>query len=199
MLLFAALTLHIGKCNLRTRRIIIYCWAQPCIIALLFLWYAVFETDGGLTMYVICSIQVFPSSMFYFVWNFMTINIMGNKTVPKFDWVHLESAKNSDHILQYKPFLCLSLHLASGYVCPPNWVQFGDNCYYISLRSNQYKSWDQASDVCKQMQGDLLSIESQQEFVSCVLFSNYEDCQPVLSFEERSYQHCFILYNCQIQ
>jgi len=44
-------------------------------------------------------------------------------------------------------------------------MSWKDNCYYISRRSNQLKYWEQAKLVCKHMQSDLLSIESQDELV----------------------------------
>ncbi|XP_067930633.1 macrophage mannose receptor 1-like [Watersipora subatra] len=52
----------------------------------------------------------------------------------------------------------------NGYLCPPGWLTRGDNCYFISRRNSLTKSWHQASLICNQLQADLLSIESQDEY-----------------------------------
>ncbi|XP_038058458.1 perlucin-like protein [Patiria miniata] len=44
--------------------------------------------------------------------------------------------------------------------CPLNWEKFGSSCYFFNTHKT---SWDCANTICKQVGGDLASIESAEE------------------------------------
>ncbi|XP_055969176.1 low affinity immunoglobulin epsilon Fc receptor [Sorex fumeus] len=60
--------------------------------------------------------------------------------------------------------LWLELHLSNGSqcnTCPEDWVNFGRKCYYFGQGTP--KKWLQARNACRALQGQLVSIHSQEE------------------------------------
>ena len=55
--------------------------------------------------------------------------------------------------------------------CPNGWITYEDFCY---LFRNEMTSWDEASHICRNLGGNLVSIkdEQEQDFVLCEFISN---------------------------
>ncbi|XP_063066766.1 macrophage mannose receptor 1, partial [Engraulis encrasicolus] len=72
-----------------------------------------------------------------------------------------EYGKWKTHVCRYeRPFMC---ERGLNTVCPPGWISFSGNCYWLVSNTNLLTTWSDALSKCSGMGANLVTIKSKEE------------------------------------